>query len=139
MKEEPKGNSISYESVKIIEVGSPKKSNSQLLLAGLKLAEKRDHRSKADIEVSNGNGIRRAARRLATQLESKGFKVSKVSNARSFDHLTTKVLFRTENIDYVFPLLNELPLLIEDSDMLKNNNMKASIRIIIGKDMAQNQ
>ena len=139
IKDEPKSSSISYESVKIIEVGSPKKSSSQLLVAGLNIASKNDQKNIGDIEVLNGNGIRGAARRLATNLKSKGHKVTKVSNARSFDHLSTKILFRTENIDYIFPLLNELPLLIDDSDLLENTNMKTSIRIIIGKDMAKYQ
>ena len=134
--DKPRENQISYESIRIIEVGSPRESNSQLLLAGLKLVDKPDQNAKVDIEVSNGNGTRGAARRLATDLNTKGFKVSKVSNARSFDHLSTKVLYRTENMDYVFPLLNELPLLVEDSDLIENGNMKTSIRIIIGKDFA---
>ncbi len=132
----PRENQLSYESIRIIEVESPRESNSQLLLAGLKLVDKSEQNAKADIEVSNGNGTRGAARRLATDLNAKGFKVSKVSNARSFDHLSTKVLYRTENMDFVFPLLNELPLLVEDSDLIENGNMKTSIRIIIGKDFA---
>ena len=109
-----------------------------MLLAGLKLADNPAKAVKADIEVSNGNGVRGAAGHLATYLKDKGFIVSKVSNARSFDHLSTKVLYRTDNLDFVFPLLNELPLLVEDSDIIENGNMETSIRIIIGQDIDAN-
>ena len=132
-------NQLKYEHIKIIEVGANQDDNRHMLLTELKIAEKKNGKLHGDIEVANGNGGSGAARRLANYLHSKGFKISKVSNARSFDHLSTKVLYRTKDMDYLFPLLNELPLMVEDADLIENDKMQTSMRIIIGKDLTANR
>ena len=86
--------------------------------------------------MANGNGIRGEARRFATYLKSKGFKISKITNAESFDHLTTKVLFSGENFDIVYQLFNDLSYEIDDKDLIELKRMGDRIRVIIGKDMA---
>jgi hypothetical protein len=86
--------------------------------------------------VANGNGISGEARRFATYLESKGFKISKITNARSFDHLTTKVLFSGENFDIAYQLFSDLSYEIDEKNLIEMNIMGDHIRVIIGKDMA---
>ena len=89
-----------------------------------------------DIEVANGNGIRGEARRFATYLKSKGFKISKITNAESFDHSTTKVLFSGENFDIVYQLFDDLSYELDEKDLIELKRMGDRIRVIIGKDMA---
>jgi len=132
----PKLNQIDYESIKIIKV-KPSNTNTNLSWITKKIkSEKQNVNIRTNIEVANGNGIRGEARRFATYLESKGFKISKITNARSFDHLTTKVLFSGENFDIAYQLFSNLSYEIDDKDLIELKRMGDRIRVIIGKDMA---
>ena len=132
----PKLNQIDYESIKIIEVKSYNPNNNLTWLSENKKPEQQHAHFNADIEVANGNGISGEARRLATYLESKGFKVSKITNARSFDHSTTKVIFSGENFDIAYQLFSDLSYEIDEKDLIELKRMGDRIRVIIGKDMA---
>jgi hypothetical protein len=88
------------------------------------------------IEVANGNGIRGEARRLAAHLASRGFKISRITNALSFDHLTTKILFSRANLDVVHQLFDGLAYKIDEQDLVEQKRMGDLIRIVVGKDMA---
>jgi Flp pilus assembly protein TadD len=135
-KNSPKLNQIDYESIKIIRVKSYKQNNNLPWLSENKKSERQYAHIDIDIEVANGNGISGEARRFASYLESKGFKISKITNARSFDHLTTKVLFSGENFDIVYQLFSDLSHEIDDKDLIELKRMGDRIRVIIGKDMA---
>jgi len=52
-----------------------------------------------EIEVANGNGIKGAAARFGSYLNSKGFKVAKITNANSFDHAITKIFYCNGDIN----------------------------------------
>jgi hypothetical protein len=132
----PKLNQIDYESIKIIKVKSYDPNNNLPWLSENKKPEQQYAHFNTDIEVANGNGIRGEARRFATYLKSKGFKISKITNARSFDHLTTKVLFSGENFDIAYQLFSDLSYEIDEKDLIELKRMGDRIRVIIGKDMA---
>ena len=132
----PKLNQIDYESIKIIKVKSSNTNTNLSWLSGKIKSEKQEAPINTDIEVANGNGISGEARRFATYLESKGFKISKITNARSFDHSTTKVLFSEENFDIVYQLFSDLSYEVDEKDLIELKRMGDRIRIIIGKDMA---
>ena len=132
----PKLNQIDYESIKIIKVKSSNTNNNLSWLSENQKSENQKDDIKTDIEVANGNGIRGEAQRFATYLTSKGFKISKITNARSFDHLTTKVLFSGENFDIVYQLFDDLSYEIDEKDLIELKRMGDRIRVIIGKDMA---
>jgi Flp pilus assembly protein TadD len=129
-------NQIDYESIKIIKVKSDRQNNNLSWLAEKKISERQYAHINTDIEVANGNGISGEARRFATYLESKGFKISKITNARSFDHSTTKVLFSGENFDIAYQLFSDLSYEIDEKDLIELKRMGDRIRVIIGKDMA---
>jgi len=132
----PKLNQIDYESIKIIKVKSDRQNNNLSWLSENKISERQYAHINTDIEVANGNGISGEARRFATYLESKGFKISKITNARSFDHSTTKVLFSGENFDIAYQLFSDLSYEIDEKDLIELKRMGDRIRVIIGKDMA---
>jgi hypothetical protein len=46
-----------------------------------------------EIEIANGNGVNGMARRLQYFLKERGFKVAKITNAKTFEHITTKILY----------------------------------------------
>ena len=132
----PKLNQISYESIKIVKVKSSNPTNNLLWLSENIKSEKQNINITTDIEVANGNGIRGEARRFATYLKSKGFKISKITNAESFDHSTTKVLFSGENFDIVYQLFDDLSYELDEKDLIELKRMGDRIRVIIGKDLA---
>ena len=132
----PNLNQISYESIKIIKVKSSNPNTNLSWLSVNQKSEKQFYNLKTDIEVANGNGIRGEARRFATYLETKGFKISKITNAESFDHSTTKVLFSGENFDIVYQLFDDLSYELDEKDLIELKRMGDRVRIIIGKDMA---
>jgi hypothetical protein len=132
----PNMNQISYESIKIVKVKSSNPNNNLSWLSENIKFEKQNANIKNEIEVANGNGIRGEARRFATYLKSKGFKISKITNARSFNHSTTKVLFSGANFDIVYQLFDDLSYEIDEKDLIELERMGDRIRVIIGKDMA---
>jgi hypothetical protein len=132
----PQLHQISYESIKIVKVKSSNPTNNLLWLSENIKSEKQNDDIKNDIEVANGNGIRGEARRFATYLKSKGFKISKITNAESFDHSTTKVLFSGENFDIVYQLFDDLSYELDEKDLIELKRMGDRIRVIIGKDLA---
>jgi len=132
----PKLNQIDYESIKIIKVKASNTNTNLSWLTEKIKSEKQDAHINTDIEVANGNGISGEARRFATYLESKGFKISKITNARSFDHSTTKVLFSGDNFDIAYQLFSDLSYEIDEKDLIELKRMGDRIRVIIGKDMA---
>ena len=69
-------------------------------------------------------------------MKSKGLKISKITNAESFDHSTTKVLFSGENFDIVYQLFDDLSYELDEKDLIELKRMGDRVRIIIGKDMA---
>lgn len=47
------------------------------------------------MEILNGNGIKGSAEKVKTELETAGFKISKVANAKNFAYKTTLIYFKT--------------------------------------------
>ena len=129
-------NQIDYDSIKILKIKSSNPKNNLSWLSENITSEAQNTNITYDIEVANGNGIRGEASRFATYLKSKGFKISKITNAESFDHLTTKVLFSGDNFDIVYQLFSDLSYEIDDKDLIELKRMGDRIRVIIGKDMA---
>ena len=132
----PKLNQISYESIKIVKVKSSNPTNNLSWLSENIKSDEQNINISTDIEVANGNGIRGEARRFATYLKSKGFKISKITNAESFDHSTTKVLFSGGNFDIVYQLFDDLSYELDEKDLIELKRMGDRIRVIIGKDLA---
>ena len=92
----------------------------------------------AEIEVANGNGENGMARRVGNYLESRGFKVTKISNANSLDHATTKLIYGNGRIKDVRQLVMVLVLSsdVKQQNLIELKQLGNRIKIIIGKDMA---
>jgi hypothetical protein len=90
-----------------------------------------------EIEVANGNGVNGAAERFGTYLKSKGFKVAKVTNANSFDHVSTKVFYYTGDKKDVYKFLKQIPFVLDRQSIFELKNLKNRFKIIIGKDQVK--
>ena len=80
------------------------------------------------------------ARRLQYFLKERGFKVVKITNANTFDHLTTKILYYTGHRKDVGHLIEKLAFSPDERSIIELKNFGRRIKIIIGKDiMGQNE
>jgi hypothetical protein len=94
-----------------------------------------DAKVEIEIEVANGNGQQGAARKLGNYLSGKGFKVVKVTNARSFDHTTSKIFYCDVNIEEVYQLIQTMPIDKRRRNLIKLNHLGNRIKIIVGHDL----
>ena len=93
-----------------------------------------------ELEIANGNGVNGMARRLQYFLKERGFKVVKITNANTFDHLTTKILYYTGHRKDVGHLIEKLAFSPDERGIIELKNFGHRIKIIIGKDiMRQNE
>ena len=88
-----------------------------------------------ELEIANGNGVDGMARKVGRYLEIRGFKVAKISNAHSFDHVSSKVLYSSDGKRDLNRLLNELNVIKEVSNLIELKRFGNRIRIVVGKDM----
>ncbi|MBI5589795.1 MAG: LytR C-terminal domain-containing protein [Deltaproteobacteria bacterium] len=89
------------------------------------------------IAVENGNGVRGAAGKVAEHLRQNGFTVVKVSDAKKFSHLSTKIFYDSDNLKEVQRLLEVIPESQKSAELYKKEKMGSRVRLIIGKDLVQ--
>lgn len=89
-----------------------------------------------EIEVSNGNGVDGMAKRLGDYLRTKGFKVTRLSNANCFNHTKTKIFYYNGHLKEVNRLLQEIPGHQDISHAIELKHTGNRIKILIGKDIA---
>jgi hypothetical protein len=95
----------------------------------------RDFIVAVEIEVSNGNGVNGMASRVANYLRKKGFKVSRLKNANSFNHATTKIFYYNGHLQDIHRLLQEIPAQLDAENIIELQRLGNRIKILIGKDM----
>lgn len=89
----------------------------------------------AGIEISNGNGVNRMAKRVVEYLKEKGFKVSRLTNADHFRYSGTKIIYQKEYDQAAEEVAQHIPTyqLKEEIEKLDRPNIK--VKILIGKDL----
>jgi len=88
-----------------------------------------------EIEVSNGNGVNGMASRLGSYLRERGFKVTRLKNANSFNHEKTKIFYYNGHLQDVHRLLQKIPGHIDMKYIIELKQMGNRLKILIGKDM----
>ena len=89
----------------------------------------------AEIEVLNGNGIEGMARRLGNYLKKKGFNVTRLRNANSFNHIESKVFYGSGQVEDAYRLMQEIPIHPNTKNIIELKDLDNKIRLLIGKDM----
>ncbi len=95
----------------------------------------KDHTVKVEIEIANGNGVNGMAKRLGNYLTQKGFKVTRLRNARCFNHETTKIFYYNGHAQDVSRLLKEIPVECDEKSVIELEQTGKHIKILIGKDI----
>lgn len=89
----------------------------------------------AEIEVSNGNGVNRMARRVGNDLKDKGLNVTRLTNADHFGYQETKIFYLSPYLHDAYAVAKQIPgwQNMEKVDTFSRQNTK--IRVLIGKDL----
>ena len=87
------------------------------------------------IEVKNGNGVNRMARRVGDYLRNSDFILMYLSNADHFNHKWSKIYYVSGYLREAYQLAQKLPGLqtLEEVSSIKDGN--AEISILIGSDL----
>jgi len=88
-----------------------------------------------ELEIANGNGENGMARKVAKYLEIRGFKVAEITNAHSFDHELSTVLYSSEGRRDLERLMAELHVIRQASNLIELEHLGNRIRVVVGKDM----
>ena len=88
-----------------------------------------------EVEVANGNGVNGIARRYKDMIEKKGFSVIKISNANSFEHITTKIFYYAGQHHDVSYLIKEIGIIPDENSVIELKKVGRKIKIIIGRDV----
>jgi tetratricopeptide (TPR) repeat protein len=87
------------------------------------------------IEISNGNGIPRMAKRVGNYLKIKGAEVTRLTNAHHFNFTKTKIYYQEAYLHEAYKIAKEIPgfqNMEKKSDLNLNN---VHIKVLIGKDL----
>ena len=88
------------------------------------------------VEISNGNGVNRMARRVGNYLKEKGFNVVRLTNANNFSHSETEIYFHKGHGDDARQLAEQIISKLENMKELKQlDRPNIKIKVIIGKDL----
>jgi Flp pilus assembly protein TadD len=87
------------------------------------------------IEISNGNGVRKMAKRVGDYLKIKGAKVTRITNAPHFNFAETKIYYQDTYLHEAYKIAKEIPGFqnMEKSSNLSLNNIH--VKVLIGKDL----
>ncbi|MGH8604216.1 MAG: LytR C-terminal domain-containing protein, partial [Gammaproteobacteria bacterium] len=91
---------------------------------------------KARVEVSNGNGVTRMARKVATYLGLNGVSASRITNQKPFDQQVTQIEYREGFKLHAKSLNSKLskPASLVESDNLRQD---VDLRLVLGKDVSR--
>jgi len=87
------------------------------------------------IEISNGNGAERMARRVGNYLQQKGLKVVRYTNAHKFNYTGTRIFYRKGYQEAADQLAEQLPVFQNMEELRKLDRPNVQIKILIGRDL----
>jgi tetratricopeptide (TPR) repeat protein len=86
------------------------------------------------IEISNGNGVNRMARRVGNYLQERGLSIVRLTNANHFKHRETKIFYR-EGYDEVAGDLEEQLPMFQGTEVKQLDRANVKVKVLIGKDL----
>jgi Flp pilus assembly protein TadD/cell division septation protein DedD/uncharacterized protein YceK len=113
--------------VEITSTGMPNIVNASLKYPAVK--------TDFDIEISNGNGVRRMAKRVGNYLSVKGFKVTRLTNANRFNFPKTQIYYRKGHFQDALRLARELLGQGQIEDIMESEQIGRKVKVLIGKDL----
>ncbi|MGD8765008.1 MAG: tetratricopeptide repeat protein [Desulfobacteraceae bacterium] len=88
-----------------------------------------------EVEVSNGNGVNRMARRVGNYLRNKGLNVTRLTNAENFNFTDTKIYYHDDYLQDAFKVARQIPGYQQMEEIEEFGRQAIKIKLIIGKDI----
>jgi Flp pilus assembly protein TadD len=88
------------------------------------------------LEIANGCGVEGMAARIRDLLKENGFKVVKITNTNSPDHISTKIFYYNGHRRTVDRIMQKLSCCADERNIIELENLGNRIKIIIGKDLS---
>ena len=99
--------------------------------------EHRDYYKDSGIEISNGNGVRNMAGRIADYLDRKGFDVVRLTNADSYNYARTIVYYRRGHRKNAHEIISHIPGTQTMQKAPEFDRPDINIKVLIGKDIVK--
>jgi hypothetical protein len=121
----------------VIEI-LPARKDEKIMLAARPAEIKPEKPDKhiVEVEIANGNGVTGMAARVRNILKENGFKVVKITNANSFDHLSTKILYYNGHFQDVDRIIQQIACCADERNIIELKHLGNRLKIIIGKDLS---
>ncbi len=87
------------------------------------------------IEISNGNGVNRMARKVGNYLSNKGYNVQDLSNASNFNHHQTTIYYYPGFYGQAQQLTKQIPGFQKTGRLIESKQIKKNIKVLIGRDI----
>jgi tetratricopeptide (TPR) repeat protein len=87
------------------------------------------------VEISNGNGVDKMARKVGDYLSNKGYSVAKITNASHFNHSQTTIYYYPGFYEKARQLTEQIPGFENKGLLVESNQIRNNIKVIIGKDI----
>jgi Tfp pilus assembly protein PilF len=93
--------------------------------------------NKFGIEISNGNGVSRMAKRLGKYLNEKGYHVVRLTNARNFNYPKTVISYQMDYENEAHGVEQQIPGNCALEKVVGHERPHVKIKILIGKDIVK--
>jgi len=93
--------------------------------------------SKFGIEISNGNGVGRMAKRLSKYLNEKEYHVVRLTNARNFNYPKTVISYQKDYENEAHGVEQQTPGNFALEKVVSHERTYAKLKILIGQDIVK--
>ena len=87
------------------------------------------------IEISNGNGVRGMAKSMRAYLRKDGYKVTRVTNAKKFNHPQTSIYYVEANEVVARQIASKIPNIKQIRKIQKMDRPDIKVKLLLGKDL----
>ena len=98
-------------------------------------SEKENYLKDFEVEVSNGNGVNRMARRVGNYLRNKGLNVTRLTNAKNFNFAETRIYYHDDYLQDAFEVARQIPGYQQMEEIEEFGRQAIKIKLVIGKDI----
>ena len=88
------------------------------------------------IEISNGNGVNRMAKKVGDYLKTRGHEVKRLTNSKNFNHGKSKVYYQEGHSREARHIADQLPKVDEIVGVKKLDRADIQVKVLLGKDLA---
>jgi tetratricopeptide (TPR) repeat protein len=94
-------------------------------------------RKKAEIEISNGNGVYRMATNIGAYLKKRNFVVARLTNAAHFHFEKTRLFYKPGYVQEAYELAKQIPGWQNMDKISELNSSDIKIKLLIGQDIVK--